>query len=68
VLSAAVDRVKRAVSAKHYQIYDLYAVKQWPISKVTKVMKVSDDLVYQVKSRISRQIQDQVEQMKTKLI
>ncbi|MBC7979082.1 MAG: sigma-70 family RNA polymerase sigma factor, partial [Armatimonadetes bacterium] len=34
LLNAAIDRVKRQVDARDFQIFDLYVVKKWPVAKV----------------------------------
>ncbi len=53
VLAAALERVKRKVDAKHYQIFDCLVMKQWPVSKVAAELGVSVAQVYLVRHRIS---------------
>ncbi len=53
-----MERVKRKVNAKHYQIFDAHVVKGWPVEKVVKILGVSDDLVYKVKERVSKLIKE----------
>ncbi len=53
VLAAALERVKRKVDAKHYQIFDCVVMKQWPVSKVAAELRVSVAQVYLVRHRIS---------------
>ena len=54
VAEVALAEVKRQVSPKHFQIFDLYVVKNWPIRQVSKTMKVSLASVYLTKSRVVR--------------
>lgn len=49
---AAIARVKKKVSAKQYQIFDCYVLKQWPVQKVAKELRVSVAQVYLSKHRI----------------
>src|SRR5258708_27196864 len=36
VVEAALERIKAQVKPKHYQIFDLYVLKKWPVGEVTK--------------------------------
>jgi RNA polymerase sigma factor (sigma-70 family) len=53
LFAAALARVKRQANARHYQIFDLHAVKQWPVQKVAQVLGVSAGQVRLAKHRIS---------------
>ena len=53
LLSAALERVKRKVDARHYQIFDCTVVKQWSAAKVAKELGVNIAQVYLVKHRLS---------------
>ena len=56
----ALDRVKQQVNAKQYQIFDFYVLRSWPVSKVTKVLKVSTTMVYLAKHRVGRMVKKEV--------
>ncbi|MEI9893362.1 MAG: sigma-70 family RNA polymerase sigma factor [Chthoniobacter sp.] len=60
VFQAALQRVKRRVDAKHYQIFDCLVVKQWPAAKVASSLSVSIAQVYIVKHRLSAQLKKEV--------
>lgn len=49
---AAIARVKKKVSAKQYQIFDCYVLKEWPVQKVAKELRVSVAQVYLAKHRL----------------
>lgn len=53
LLATALDRVKRIVRPKQYQIFDLYVLKQWPVQKVIAALGVSMGQVYLAKHRVS---------------
>lgn len=53
LLDTALTRVKRLVREEHYQIFDLYVLKEWPPSKVARVLRVNLAAVYLAKHRVS---------------
>lgn len=57
---AATARVKRKVSAKQYQIFDCYVLKQWPVQKVAKELRVSVTQVYLAKHRLGALLKKEV--------
>jgi hypothetical protein len=44
--------LKRKVDPKHYQIFDLYFFKHWPVAKVARALQVNTAKVYLVKHRL----------------
>src|ERR1044071_5189890 len=43
---AAIDRVRKKVSPKHFQIFDLAVIKQWPTAKIAQALRVNAGYVY----------------------
>jgi len=60
LFDAAVERVKRRVKEEHYQIFDLYVIKGWSVSKVARSMRGSVGKVYLIKHRISLLIKKEI--------
>lgn len=60
LLAAAIERVKAKVKPKQFQIFDLYVLKEWPLSKVTQTLGVNLGQVYLAKHRITALIKKQV--------
>jgi RNA polymerase sigma factor (sigma-70 family) len=60
LLEAAIERVKRKVDPKQYQVFDLYVLKEWPAAKVVQTLKVSTATVYLAKHRIGGMIKREV--------
>ncbi|MSU63354.1 MAG: sigma-70 family RNA polymerase sigma factor [Pedosphaera sp.] len=54
LLLAALERVKRRVSPKQFQMFDLYVTQQWPMDLVTSTLGVNAAQVYMAKMRVSR--------------
>ena len=53
MFAAALSRVKQQANARHYQMFDLHAVKQWPVQKVAQTLGVSSGQVRLAKHRIT---------------
>lgn len=68
LLEAAVERVKKKVDPEHYQVFDLYAIKLWPVTKVAKTMKVNSGKVYLIKHRVSRLIKKEIMHLRKETI
>jgi RNA polymerase sigma-70 factor (ECF subfamily) len=62
--AAAVQRVKRQVKPKQYQIFDLYALKEWPVGEVARALHVSAALVYVTKHRVSALIKKELARLR----
>jgi RNA polymerase sigma factor (sigma-70 family) len=61
----AIERVKPQVRPKHYQIFDLYFIKQWPVQKVARTLDVSLGQVYLTKHRISALIKREIKNLES---
>lgn len=68
LMDAALQRVKHQVNAKQYQIFDLYAVKQWPVNKITVTLGVSTTQVYLAKHRVGSLLKKELQRLQTKLL
>ncbi len=60
LLKSAIERVKARVKAEHFQIFDLYALRGWPVRKVAQVLSVSVPMVYLAKHRVTGMIKREV--------
>ena len=60
LLAAALDRVKGKFSLKHYQIFDLLVVKEWPAADVARSLGVSLANVYVTKHRVAAAVKKEV--------
>ncbi len=68
LMAAAIDRVKRKVDAKQYQVFDLYVFKHWPVGRVARALNINAGKVYLAKHRISRLIRKEIAHLQTKPI
>jgi RNA polymerase sigma-70 factor (ECF subfamily) len=60
IFDAAMERLKKKVDSKHFQIFDCLAVKHWPAAKVASNLGVGIAQVYLVKHRLSAQLKKEV--------
>lgn len=67
LLTTAVERVKAKVSARQYLIFDMFALKQIPLSEVTRALGINAAQVYLAKHRIGRLVRKEVETLRRKL-
>lgn len=68
LMDAALDRVKKQVNPRQYQIFDLYVIKDWPATKVAKTLGVSMTQVYLAKHRIGSLVKQELKRLETKMI
>jgi len=60
LFAAALSRVKRQANARHYQMFDLHAVKHWSVDKVAQTLGVSAGQVRLAKHRITALMRQEV--------
>jgi RNA polymerase sigma-70 factor (ECF subfamily) len=63
LLDAALARVKPQVELKQWQIFDLYALKDWSVTDVAKALGISSGRVYLVKHRVSVLIKKELKRL-----
>lgn len=63
LMDAAEQRIKRRVKPKHYQVFELHVLKQWPVAKVAKELKVNSAEVHLIKHRVGKLIKTEVERL-----
>lgn len=68
ILEVAIERVKRKVNPHHYQVFDLYVLQKWPISRITRALNIGSGRVYLIKHRISSLIKKEIADLQTKPI
>jgi RNA polymerase sigma factor (sigma-70 family) len=67
LLNAAMDNLRRRIDPQKFQIFDFYVNKEWPLEKVSKRFKVSTDLVYQTKCRVTEAIRVEVSRLEKEM-
>jgi len=67
VAQTAYDTLKVRVKPKHFQIFDLATVKQWPLRRISRTLCVSVPQVCLIKHRVSYLLKKQTRQVKAQL-
>src|SRR2546422_2693643 len=67
LLDEAMEKVKRQVNPKQFQMFDLYVFEKWPVLKVARTLGVNVGLVYLAKHRISALLKKEIKNLETKV-
>jgi RNA polymerase sigma-70 factor (ECF subfamily) len=63
MFEAALQRVKRQVDPAHFQIFDCYALKEWPVKDVVSAFGVKASRVYLIKHRIAEMVAKEIRRL-----
>ncbi|HYE30234.1 MAG TPA: sigma-70 family RNA polymerase sigma factor [Methylomirabilota bacterium] len=64
LFEAALERLKRRVDGRHYQAFDLYVLREWPVRKVADAVKLSSPRIYLIKHRLTHMLKQELEGLK----
>ncbi len=67
VLAAAVDRLKRKVKARHFQVFDFYVRQEWPVLRVSSELGINPASVYLIAHRITRQLKAEAKKLQEQM-
>lgn len=63
IAAVAIERVKRKVDPKQYQIFDLSVLREWPAKKVAEILHISAARVYMVKNRVASVVKLEIKKL-----
>ncbi|MBI2926657.1 MAG: sigma-70 family RNA polymerase sigma factor [Verrucomicrobia bacterium] len=63
VLAAAIERVKQSVSPDQFQMFDLYVLRQMPVTEVARLLGTNVPRVYLTKHRLSKLLRSTVAEL-----
>ena len=63
----AMERVKKQVKGKLFQIFDFYVNKEWSVKEVCRTLNVTAPQVYLAKHRVSKLIQKEMDRIAEKM-
>jgi RNA polymerase sigma-70 factor (ECF subfamily) len=66
LMDVALEHLKRNVDPKHYQAYDLCAMKGWPVTKAARFLGLSSGNLYLIKHRLTKLLKKEVERLQDK--
>jgi len=67
LLAAATERLARQVNPRHFQVFDLYVLQQWPLLRVMRELRVSPASIYVISHRLKKRMRDEVEKLQKQL-
>ncbi len=59
----ALEWVRGEVDPKHFQIFDCYVLKTWPVEDVVRLLRVSSSQVYVVKHRFAALLKQRIKKL-----
>ena len=68
LMEAAINNVKKRVSPKNYQVYDLLVFKEMPLGEVTKLLGVSRAKAYMTRFRVDRYIEEELKRIRKEVV
>ncbi|HEY2952326.1 MAG TPA: sigma-70 family RNA polymerase sigma factor, partial [Verrucomicrobiae bacterium] len=67
LFSAALEQVKRQVSDRQFQIFDLYVLQNWSVREVARTLRVSAAQVYLAKHRVGGLLKKAVKSLERRM-
>lgn len=67
LMERALEVVKEKISARQFQVFDLYALRQWPVKQVASTLGINAAQVYLAKQRVSALVKKEVARMEKAL-
>jgi RNA polymerase sigma-70 factor (ECF subfamily) len=64
LVEAALERVKKDIAPKQFQIFDLAMVKHWSTARIAKALAVNPGYVYLVKHRVRARLKKEVKKLR----
>ena len=64
LMEVAVERVKRQVRPREFQVFDFCTVKEWPVAKVARHLNLIRPQVYYLNKKVARMIRDEIEKVR----
>ena len=67
VTTVALHEVKRQVTDRQFQIFDLYVLQEWPVQDVARTLRLSATQVYLAKHRVGRLLKKELRRLEQEL-
>jgi RNA polymerase sigma-70 factor (ECF subfamily) len=67
LIAVALEKVKRQISPKQYQIFDLHALQNLSAPDTARTLKVSVASVYMAKHRVARLLKREIKQVRERM-
>ena len=64
MMNAALDRLRKRVEPRHFQVFQQYVLNEEPVSEVCRRLKVSAAQVYLIKHRVGSELKKELQELK----
>ena len=64
LIAVAVDRVKKQVTPKEFQVFDLCTNKEWPAARVAHALHLFRPKVYYLNKKVLRLMEQELSRLK----
>ena len=68
LIAVALEQVKRQVSAKQYQMFDLHALQNLSVQDTARTLQVSTASVYMAKHRVARLLKNEIKRLEKRIV
>jgi len=68
LMATALERVKRRVSARQFQLFDLHVLQKVPVRKTASILRESAASVYMAKYRVGRLLKEEISKLEKERI
>ena len=68
LMAAALEQVKRQVSPKQYQMFDLHTLQNLSVQDTAQTLQVSVASVYMAKHRVARLLKKAIKELQKKTV
>jgi RNA polymerase sigma factor (sigma-70 family) len=68
LMDVAVERVKRQVKARHFQVFELSVLRNWSAHEIAKALSLNIGQVYLTKHRLVKLIKSEVKSLESKVV
>lgn len=63
MIQGAIEQTKRLIPPKHYQVFDLAVLREWPTDQIAVSLQVSSAYVYLIKHRVSARVKKELRKL-----
>lgn len=68
LMEVAIERVKRQVKARHFQVFELFVLRSWSAHQVARALSLNIGQVYLTKHRLLQLIKGEVKDLEHKAL
>lgn len=67
LMNVAMERVKRGVDPREFQVFDFCTIKGWPLAKVAKSVGLIRPQVYYLNKKVAKMVRQEIERLKAEI-